>query len=199
MAKANWSSHHIKITIIINTIKLVINRISRILHSANIYSGGCVVQTGCETHLSQWLLKDFNLVNDVNNVLWSQFWISGLLETWITLNELYGAVLYLFLLFFLQFNTSPQLLQLFRRIFCVLWILAWPCISMWECMTEHSLSFRFGQKLCSWLCWCKDEHWSYFSSFTASLSVQWQYGSLMLRYTSLFQSVSQRRRHGGPC
>lgn len=37
---------------------------------------------------------------DVNNVLWNQFWISGLLETWITLNELYGAVLYLFLLFF---------------------------------------------------------------------------------------------------
>ena len=79
-----------------------------------------------------WNMFIVILYTDIKMNYWgcqkSQFGISGLLETWITLKELLGAIsCFCFLLFFKEkkkkFQNEPHLLQLFIR-------MLWHCFSV---------------------------------------------------------------------
>ena len=54
--------------------------------------------------------ESFSFWKSFNNDFSNQFGISGLLETWITPDKLYGAM------FYFSFGSSLNLLQLFRRV-----------------------------------------------------------------------------------
>ena len=54
-------------------------------------------------------------VKIVNNIFSNQFGISGLQETWIASDQLWGAIFMFFSSWFLRFETSPQQHQLCRR------------------------------------------------------------------------------------
>lgn len=67
-------------------------------------------------------------IEGVNNVFSNQFGILGPLETWIMLDKLYEAFLFIyFRIAFSCFQTSPQPRQLFRRILLFFLCTTRPC------------------------------------------------------------------------